>query len=176
MKLARTVFDKRDPQHMFSEMAQVALTTLVHGLLELEDELQKLDELLLEWHRQNEASRRLAAIPGSGVITATAIVATASDPGQFHSGATVRSLARARTRTRTQASTGNASTASPSRETAICGGCLSSVPRRLSTTTEARRRWRPSGCGTNPDLDDISDLPIVATIDRYCDSILRLVG
>jgi transposase len=41
---------------------------------------------LHEWHRQNEASRRLAAVPGIGVITATAIVATVSDPGQFRSG------------------------------------------------------------------------------------------
>jgi transposase len=39
-----------------------------------------------EWHRQNEASRRLAAVPGIGVITATAIVATVSEPGQFRSG------------------------------------------------------------------------------------------
>lgn len=86
IKLARTVFDERDAQRMLPEMAQVALATLVRRLLELEDELRKLDRVLHEWHRQNEASRRLAAVPGIGVITATAIVATVSDPGQFRSG------------------------------------------------------------------------------------------
>jgi transposase len=86
VKLARAVFDERDPQHMLPEMAQVAMATLVRRLLELEDELRKLDKVLHEWHRQNEASRRVAAVPGIGVITATAIVATVSDPGQFRSG------------------------------------------------------------------------------------------
>jgi transposase len=41
---------------------------------------------LQTWHAENEASRRLAAIPGVGVITATAIAATVMDPDQFRSG------------------------------------------------------------------------------------------
>ena len=41
---------------------------------------------LLAWHRSNEASRRLATIPGVGVITATALVATIGDGAQFRSG------------------------------------------------------------------------------------------
>lgn len=86
LKLARPLFDEADPQHRLAGMAQVALATLVRRLLELEEELQKLDKVLHDWHRQNEASRRLAAIPGIGVITATAIVATVNDPGQFRSG------------------------------------------------------------------------------------------
>lgn len=86
VKLARTVFDEDDPVRALPELAQTALAILVRRLLELEDELQALDRILYEWHRDNEACRRLAAIPGIGVITATAIVATVSDPGQFHSG------------------------------------------------------------------------------------------
>jgi transposase len=86
VQLARPVFDENDPRHILPEMARVAVATLVRRLLELEDELRKLDRFLHEWHRQNEASRRLAAVPGIGVITATAIVATVSDPGQFRSG------------------------------------------------------------------------------------------
>jgi len=35
---------------------------------------------------ESEASRRLAAIPGLGIITATAIAATVTDAGQFSSG------------------------------------------------------------------------------------------
>src|SRR3546814_11350979 len=38
------------------------------------------------WHAESEASRRLAAIPGLGVITATAIAAIVTDPDQFRSG------------------------------------------------------------------------------------------
>lgn len=86
VKLTRAIFAESDPQHILPEMVQMAMATLVRRLLELEDELQKLDRVLHKWHRQNEASQRLAAIPGIGVITATAIVATVSDPGQFRSG------------------------------------------------------------------------------------------
>ncbi len=45
-----------------------------------------LEKRLLAWHRANEASRRLEAIPGVGVITATALVATIGDASQFNSG------------------------------------------------------------------------------------------
>ena len=86
VKLARTVLDQSDPRHIIPEMAQVAMATLVRRLLELDDELRKLKRVLHEWHRENEASRRSAAVPGIGVIAATAIVATVSDPGQFQSG------------------------------------------------------------------------------------------
>ena len=46
----------------------------------------QLEVTLLAWHRSNEASRRLATIPGVGVITATALVATIGDSAQFRSG------------------------------------------------------------------------------------------
>ena len=45
-----------------------------------------LEKKLMVWHRANDASRRLEAIPGVGVITATALVATIGDASQFHSG------------------------------------------------------------------------------------------
>ncbi len=38
------------------------------------------------WHRDDEASRRLATTPGIGPITASAIAATVPDPAQFRSG------------------------------------------------------------------------------------------
>lgn len=50
------------------------------------DRLGALDQELKAWHAENEASRRLAAIPGIRVITATALAATVTDPGQFRSG------------------------------------------------------------------------------------------
>ncbi len=86
MKLARSVFDESDVDMALPELVQKALGVLVRRLIELEEELQGLDETLREWHMDSEASRRLTAIPGIGVITATALVAAVSDPGQFRSG------------------------------------------------------------------------------------------
>ena len=42
--------------------------------------------MIMAWHRSNEASRRLAAIPGVGPILATALVASVADPKAFRSG------------------------------------------------------------------------------------------
>jgi transposase len=38
------------------------------------------------WHRQDDDCQRIAAIPGVGLLTATAAVATMGDPHSFHSG------------------------------------------------------------------------------------------
>lgn len=86
VKLVQRVFEEKDGDAGLPELAHVALGTLVRRLFELEEEILALDRTLLEWHRQSEVSRRLAAIPGVGIITATAMVATVSDPGQFRSG------------------------------------------------------------------------------------------
>jgi len=40
----------------------------------------------MAWHRSNEASKRLDAIPGVGPILATALVASVADPKVFRSG------------------------------------------------------------------------------------------
>ena len=48
--------------------------------------IKQLEAPLLAWHRSNEARRRLAPLPGVGVITATALVATIGDGAQFRSG------------------------------------------------------------------------------------------
>lgn len=66
--------------------ARRALGILVRRLAELTEEIGALDRELLAWQAGNEASQRLAAIPGIGVITATAIAATVTDPQQFRSG------------------------------------------------------------------------------------------
>ncbi len=66
--------------------AHRALAILIRRLAELTEEIGALDQELRAWHAENEASRRLAAIPGIGVITATAIAATVTDPDQFRSG------------------------------------------------------------------------------------------
>ena len=59
---------------------------LVEQLRSAQARIKALEATLLAWHRSNQASRRLATIPGVGVITATALVATIGDGAQFRSG------------------------------------------------------------------------------------------
>ncbi|AEG49775.1 transposase IS116/IS110/IS902 family protein [Sphingobium chlorophenolicum L-1] len=66
--------------------ARTALEILVRQIMAFNGEIAALDQQLAAWHADNEASRRLAAIPGLGIVTATAIAATVSDPEQFRSG------------------------------------------------------------------------------------------
>ena len=63
-----------------------------HALRELAAELEavgirvkEIEAAILAWHKDNEVSRRLATIPGVGPLTASAIVATVTDPTLFHS-------------------------------------------------------------------------------------------
>ena len=67
-------------------LAREALRPLVDQLRMTQTRILDLERELMAWHRANEASRRLEAIPGVGVITATALVATIGDASQFHSG------------------------------------------------------------------------------------------
>lgn len=83
VKLADRAFADKDALPPY---ARTALEILIRRLMELTEEIAVLDKQLRAWHVQNEASQRLAAIPGVGVITATAIAATVTDPGQFRSG------------------------------------------------------------------------------------------
>ena len=67
-------------------LAREALGSLVDQFRSVQAQILDLEKRLRAWHRTNEASRRLEAIPGVGVITATALVATIGDASQFHSG------------------------------------------------------------------------------------------
>lgn len=67
-------------------MAKDAMLLLVEQLHALVRQIQALNRRLLAWHRQDQASQRLATIPGVGVISATAMAASVTDPSQFRSG------------------------------------------------------------------------------------------
>ena len=67
-------------------VAREALGALVAQLRSAQGRIKALEARLTAWHRSSAASRRLATIPGVGVITATALVATIGDASQFRSG------------------------------------------------------------------------------------------
>ncbi len=68
------------------DLARSALLMLAEQLDALAVQIHVLERRLLVWHRQDEASQRLATIPGVGIITATALAASVTDPGLFCSG------------------------------------------------------------------------------------------
>lgn len=83
-KLIEIVDDQNDDR--LPDLAREALGFLVSQLRGVQAQIAGLEKKLKAWHLSNEASRRLEAIPGVGVITATALVATIGDASQFSSG------------------------------------------------------------------------------------------
>ncbi len=68
------------------ELARSVLLTLIDQLGALATQIRTLERRLLAWHRHDQASQRLATIPGVGIITATALSAAVTDPSIFRSG------------------------------------------------------------------------------------------
>ena len=68
------------------EVARACLVALVEQLRTLKAHVLKFDRLITVWHRSNETSRRLDALPGVGPALATALVASVPDPKAFRSG------------------------------------------------------------------------------------------
>lgn len=55
-------------------------------IIQLDTEIKGLEKRLQDWLKQDEACQRIAAVPGVGLLTATALVATMGDPKTFKSG------------------------------------------------------------------------------------------
>lgn len=55
-------------------------------LLELNGQIAQLDRRIGAWHAQSEASQRIAEVPGVGVLSATAVLASMGDAKVFDSG------------------------------------------------------------------------------------------
>jgi transposase len=84
VELIAVVADAGDAR--LPDIAHAALAPLVLQMQRLEAEIDHLDRRLLAWHRADASSRRLATIPGIGPVTASAIVASITDPSMFSSG------------------------------------------------------------------------------------------
>ncbi|MDW9912455.1 IS110 family transposase [Sinorhizobium meliloti] len=72
-------------QDILPALARDALHGLIDQMRALASEIDKIEERILTWHRKNAASRRLAAIPSIGPITASAIAAAVPDATLFSS-------------------------------------------------------------------------------------------
>jgi transposase len=67
-------------------LAQRVVKGLADQIGALQVQLGLLEKELLVWHRSSELSQRLATIPGVGVISATALAASVTEPERFRSG------------------------------------------------------------------------------------------
>jgi len=75
-----------EAQSALPEMFRKLLGRLYEHLVVLDDAVAALESEILGWHRSNADSQRLAQIPGVGVLTATALVASIGDARSFHNG------------------------------------------------------------------------------------------
>jgi transposase len=68
-------------------------------LAKLDEQIAQIEQRLLAWMKQDRASKTIAQIPGVGLLTATAAVATMGDAKAFKSGREFCRLARVGART-----------------------------------------------------------------------------
>lgn len=72
-----------DAENGLPETMRRLLERLNDHLKELDRQVNELELPIKLWHKENDASRRLEAIPGVGLITASAIVATVGNATEF---------------------------------------------------------------------------------------------
>ena len=75
-----------DAEHDLPGLFRDLLQRLVVHLGELHRQVQELEERIDVWHRANEASQKLAKIPGIGPLTASALSASIGDAKSFKNG------------------------------------------------------------------------------------------
>jgi transposase len=82
-ELLNVVADASDRR--LPEVARVCVAALGVQLRMLKAQILEFDRQIMAWHRSNETSKRLDAIPGVGPALATALVASVADPKAFRS-------------------------------------------------------------------------------------------
>ena len=83
-ELLDVVADSSDER--LPKVARVCVAALGAQLRTLKAQILEFDRQIMAWHRSNETSQRLDAIPGVGPALATALVASVADPRAFRSG------------------------------------------------------------------------------------------
>lgn len=84
-KGSKRVEDLQSELGALPEAAGLPLQALFDQFADARSRIDRLTAEIEEIHRKSEMSRRLASIPGVGVLTATAIAATTPDVGNFSS-------------------------------------------------------------------------------------------
>jgi transposase len=69
-----------------TKVARRAMMCLIEQYRLLQDQILDLDRQVMAWHRSNDASKRLATIPGIGPLAASALVASVGDASSFKNG------------------------------------------------------------------------------------------
>ena len=82
--LLYAVADPKDDR--IPDLARECLEALGALLSKLKAQILEFDRKINAWHRSNEVSKRLDALPGVGPALATALVASVADPKAFRSG------------------------------------------------------------------------------------------
>ncbi|AJP58259.1 transposase (plasmid) [Pandoraea vervacti] len=88
----RAALDKAIPgvlERLVDRLPAILIDTLReqwNGLAELDKQIASIERRLQTWMREDKASKAIAAIPGVGLLTATAAVATIGDAKTFKSG------------------------------------------------------------------------------------------
>src|SRR5437763_3379823 len=83
-QLLKNIADEKDARVPID--ARASLIVLAAQLQALHTMIGSIERRIVVQHRANEASKRLECIHGTGVIGASAITATVTDPGAFRSG------------------------------------------------------------------------------------------
>jgi transposase len=76
---------RAEKEAIIPSLAKEALLGLAEEIEALEQRAGEVEVAILAWHKGNEASRRLATVPGIGPITASALVATVGEVSNFAS-------------------------------------------------------------------------------------------
>lgn len=141
------------PATVVPDVARSALLMMAEQLKILAVRIHALERPLRARHRQQAASQRLAPIPGVGIITATALAASVTDPALFRSG---RAFAACRGRVPRQNSSGGKERLG--RLSKMGNGCLrkllvvgaTSVVRRARTSASTAGIWVRSPLAKKP--------------------------
>ena len=75
-----------DADNGLPSLARRLLADVWQRVLQLNEQILAYDREMEALARQSETAKRLMSIPGIGAITATALIASVADPGQFKSG------------------------------------------------------------------------------------------
>lgn len=92
MRTSRSALDKAIPE-VLAKLSERLPTMLIdtlreqwNGLTKLDDQIVEIERRLQMWMKEDKAAKAIAEIPGVGLLTATAAVATMGDAKSFRSG------------------------------------------------------------------------------------------